>query len=225
MRYRRFARAVFGSEELEQIERVAEWRGRPADWEIVDELRRQLGSARNGKSRPRLRPFDYGHAEDDEGRPADPALSDEGAGDPAELAARRDEVARCRRLVAALPPRLRRVAEMRLDGAGHRQIATELKCSVDRVWQLWTQVKANLAAPKPRKPTKLELDERRKAARIAAVRPLAVIEREAIEAALRATCGDVRHAARLLKIGRATVYRKLEIWGVSPSAYAEILGA
>ena len=65
MRYRRFARAVFGREELEQIERVAEWRGRAADWEIVDELRRQLGSARNGKSRPRLRPFDYGHAEDD----------------------------------------------------------------------------------------------------------------------------------------------------------------
>lgn len=141
---RRFALAVFGADELEQIERVAAWRGRAARWEIADELRRQLGG-RYQSNRARVRPFEYGEAED--GRPVDSALSDGGAGDPAEHAARRELVERCRRLVEALPPRLRRVAEMRLAGCEHREIAAELGRSVDRVGQLWAQVKAGLAAP------------------------------------------------------------------------------
>jgi DNA-binding NtrC family response regulator len=42
------------------------------------------------------------------------------------------------------------------------------------------------------------------------VEPLHVLERRAIEAALRATRGSVTRAARLLGIGRATLYRRIQ---------------
>ena len=46
------------------------------------------------------------------------------------------------------------------------------------------------------------------------IRPLAVIEREAIERALDLCHGDVRKAAVFLDIAPATIYRKLKSWGV-----------
>lgn len=45
------------------------------------------------------------------------------------------------------------------------------------------------------------------------VRPLAEIEREAIELALEQTGGDKRRAAQLLGISRAKVYQRLKEWG------------
>ncbi len=47
------------------------------------------------------------------------------------------------------------------------------------------------------------------------IRPLAEIEREAIERALGLCAGDVRKAAVFLEIAPATIYRKLKSWGVS----------
>ena len=45
-----------------------------------------------------------------------------------------------------------------------------------------------------------------------AIRPLAEVEREAIEAAVERCGGDVRKAAVLLGIAPATVYRRLRVW-------------
>lgn len=53
------------------------------------------------------------------------------------------------------------------------------------------------------------------------VRPLADIERDAIEQAIAACGGDITHAAKRLGIARATIYRKLKEWrraAVLPSA-------
>jgi len=56
-------------------------------------------------------------------------------------------------------------------------------------------------------------------AELATIRPLADVERETIEVALRITRGDVALAARLLKIGKATIYRRLYVWGTTSDAY------
>ena len=47
------------------------------------------------------------------------------------------------------------------------------------------------------------------------VLPLEEEERRIIANALQATGGNVRDAARRLKIGRATIYRKIERFGLS----------
>ncbi|HVS09245.1 MAG TPA: sigma-54 dependent transcriptional regulator, partial [Planctomycetota bacterium] len=47
------------------------------------------------------------------------------------------------------------------------------------------------------------------------VKPLAQLEREAIEAALAKAGGDKREAARMLGISRAKVYQRLKEWGVT----------
>jgi serine/threonine-protein kinase PknK len=47
------------------------------------------------------------------------------------------------------------------------------------------------------------------------VKPLAQLEREAIEAALAKAGGDKREAARMLGISRAKVYQRLKDWGVT----------
>ena len=52
---------------------------------------------------------------------------------------------------------------------------------------------------------------------VADVRPLEDLEREAIEHALLATGGNMREAARLLAIGRATIYRQVERYGLQRS--------
>jgi len=44
------------------------------------------------------------------------------------------------------------------------------------------------------------------------IRSLAEVEKEAIFNALRET-NDVREAARLLGVGKTTLYRKLKAWG------------
>ena len=49
------------------------------------------------------------------------------------------------------------------------------------------------------------------------IRPLAEIEREVIEEALRATDGNVPRAAALLEISPSTVYRKLARWDLDPT--------
>lgn len=48
------------------------------------------------------------------------------------------------------------------------------------------------------------------------VKPLAVIEEQAIRFALRRYRGSVSEVARRLKIGRSTLYRKLRSYGVEP---------
>lgn len=48
------------------------------------------------------------------------------------------------------------------------------------------------------------------------IRPLAEVEREAIEHALGLCDGDVRKAAVFLEIAPATIYRKLKSWGIDP---------
>lgn len=47
------------------------------------------------------------------------------------------------------------------------------------------------------------------------VRPLEMVEKEAIEDALRASKGNLVQAAKLLEIGRSTLYRKIEKYGIS----------
>ncbi len=44
--------------------------------------------------------------------------------------------------------------------------------------------------------------------------PLTLVERYAIEAALKACTGNVAHAAKVLKIGQATLYRKIKQYGI-----------
>jgi transcriptional regulator with GAF, ATPase, and Fis domain len=54
------------------------------------------------------------------------------------------------------------------------------------------------------------------------VRPLADLERAAIEHALRKTGGDKREAARLLGISRAKVYQRLKEWAAAERATADL---
>lgn len=51
-----------------------------------------------------------------------------------------------------------------------------------------------------------------------AVMPLARIERAAILAALRACGGDIQETARRLEISRATIYRRLHRYGITPDS-------
>jgi DNA-binding NtrC family response regulator len=44
------------------------------------------------------------------------------------------------------------------------------------------------------------------------VRPLADIEREAVDHALRAFGGNVARAARALQVNPSTLYRKIQVW-------------
>jgi two-component system repressor protein LuxO len=50
-----------------------------------------------------------------------------------------------------------------------------------------------------------------------AIRPFRDQEREIIETALAAFSGNVSRAAAALQISPATIYRKLQNWGISPS--------
>lgn len=52
------------------------------------------------------------------------------------------------------------------------------------------------------------------------VTPLAVLERQETEKAIRLCNGSVGRAARLLGIGRATLYRRLDLWRVDDQANA-----
>jgi len=47
---------------------------------------------------------------------------------------------------------------------------------------------------------------------IPAVRPLADVEREAIEHAMRVFGGNITHAARALCVNPSTIYRRMAIW-------------
>jgi two-component system repressor protein LuxO len=49
-----------------------------------------------------------------------------------------------------------------------------------------------------------------------AIRPFREQEREIVEAALAAFSGNVSRAAAALQISPATIYRKLQNWGISP---------
>jgi two-component system repressor protein LuxO len=69
------------------------------------------------------------------------------------------------------------------------------------------------AAAAPLAPMARDLD------RLAAqIRPLAEVERTAIEQALRLCGGDVRKAAVFLEVAPATIYRRLKSWGGGPAA-------
>jgi two-component system response regulator HydG len=59
------------------------------------------------------------------------------------------------------------------------------------------------------------------AAETQGVKPLAELEREAILAAIRALNGDKLQAARLLGIGKTTLYRKLKEYGIEDPMQAE----
>jgi two-component system repressor protein LuxO len=48
----------------------------------------------------------------------------------------------------------------------------------------------------------------------AAIEPLAVTERRAVEGAISACGGNIPQAARLLEVSASTLYRKLQLWGV-----------
>jgi two-component system, repressor protein LuxO len=45
------------------------------------------------------------------------------------------------------------------------------------------------------------------------IKPLALVEREAIEAALRAFGGNVTRAAKALEVNPSTIHRKMSAWG------------
>lgn len=66
-------------------------------------------------------------------------------------------------------------------------------------------------APRPAGPTPRPLNEL-----AGHIRPLADVERDAIEQALGLCNGDVRKAAVFLEIAPATIYRKLKSWGIDP---------
>ena len=67
---------------------------------------------------------------------------------------------------------------------------------------------SNSKEPEGRKPVRRHaLDELAEQ-----IRPLSVIEREAIEHALDLCGGDVRRAAVFLDIAPATIYRKIKLW-------------
>jgi len=53
------------------------------------------------------------------------------------------------------------------------------------------------------------------------VTPLAEMERQAILGAIRALNGDKLQAARLLGIGKTTLYRKLKEYGITDSLNEE----
>jgi two-component system repressor protein LuxO len=44
------------------------------------------------------------------------------------------------------------------------------------------------------------------------IRPLWLVEREAIEAAVEASDGNVNRAATLLEVAPSTIYRKMQAW-------------
>jgi transcriptional regulator of acetoin/glycerol metabolism len=69
------------------------------------------------------------------------------------------------------------------------------------------QSKARAQAPGPSEPSMAPLDGGR-------IIPLELVEKYAIEAALKRCLGNVGEAARKLKIGQATLYRKIKHYGL-----------
>ncbi len=69
------------------------------------------------------------------------------------------------------------------------------------------QGKARVQAPGPSEPSMAPLDGGR-------IIPLELVEKYAIEAALKRCLGNVGEAARKLKIGQATLYRKIKHYGL-----------
>lgn len=137
---------------------------------------------------------------------------------PDDMAEQRDEVAHVRRAISRLPVRWRFVLDRRLAGWSHERIAQVLGIKIGMSWWLACDAKKRLAAilaesepaPEPRRLLVV--------APAGEIWPLAQVEREAIEQALRVTM-DVREAARRLGVGRATIYRKLALWGRTLSDY------
>lgn len=132
-----------------------------------------------------------------------------------------DETPAIAERLALLDDRHRLVVERRLAAVPLADIARELGVTVSRVGQMqraaWRAMRRRIsqrktpAAPAPLAP------EPRPTPRI---RPLEDVEREAIEAALRATGGHVVAAAQGLRIGRMTLYRRLRRWRIDPAEFA-----
>lgn len=123
--------------------------------------------------------------------------------------------------LALLDDRHRLVVERRLADEPMAGIARELGVSVSRVDQMQRAARRAMrlgisqrkappgpAAPTPAPPPAPE------------IRPLEDVERDAITAALRATGGHVVAAARGLRIGRMTLYRRLRRWRIDPAEFA-----
>jgi DNA-binding NtrC family response regulator len=66
-------------------------------------------------------------------------------------------------------------------------------------------------------PTNLQYDVRERVSEDGEMVPLLVLERRAIFRAMRETNGDKLAAARLLGIGKTTLYRKLKQYDSQPS--------
>ncbi len=70
-----------------------------------------------------------------------------------------------------------------------------------------SQARHQLASPVQAEPSMAPLDGQR-------IIPLAMVEKYAIEAALKRCLGSVNEAARKLKVGQATLYRKIKEYGL-----------
>lgn len=109
--------------EIQHLEKVAEWLGRPAWGVIVDEVRRQHGKRLiNGKHQ-----INWTKSLELLG----PVIADE---EPAlESMIRAERIQQVRDAVASLPSRQRRVLALRLEGFSSKQIADDLGCGIDNV--------------------------------------------------------------------------------------------
>jgi len=186
------------SDEVAQAKRIAAWAGRADKWEIVDEIRRNRGRG----LAPRC-PLTGAETSPDPG--------------PHELAERREAVERLLCRVAKLPDDLRWLVEQRLAGDRLQDTAEVLGLTYSRAWRLWRKALDGIINPVDAAP-----EIRIKAiddAELEAIRPIDDVKREAVAAALRATRGDVEHAARRLKVGKATLYRWLKRWGLLAVGY------
>jgi len=101
--------------ELQHLEAVAAWLGRPAQWYVVDEIR-----SRHGRNRiNRTRRLSRHHA--DERR------------SPLEEAQRAEDVQRVRWALTQIRPRYAETLLLRMQGLSNKQCAERMRCGIDNI--------------------------------------------------------------------------------------------
>jgi hypothetical protein len=119
-------------------------------------------------------------------------------------------------------PREREAIDMLLVGEKPHIVAKELGWdSAPRMMKCLLQRFNHIQTPPPER-REIEIIMPEPTVRPEDIRPMHIEEKEILQRALHATKGSVTAAAKLLEIGRATFYRKIDLYGIKWREGAEI---